>query len=83
MIIKQAITIYNKQLEVFKNGSKFDIYLYVMRVSNISDNGVSISIDFVGINAVGENKNDIEKHLNRAYELKQNLDSLFDKNYRW
>ena len=54
-----------------------------MRVSNISDNGVSISIDFVGINAVGENKNDIEKHLNRAYELKQNLDSLFDKNYRW
>ena len=83
MVIKQAIAAYNKQLQMLQNGGEFNLYLYLMHVANISDNGVSISIDFGRINAVGENKNDIEKHLNRAYELRQNLDSLFDKNYRW
>lgn len=83
MVIKQAIAVYNKQLQMLQNGGEFNLYLYLMHAANISDNGVSISIDFGRINAVGENKNDIEKHLNRAYELKQNLDSLFDKNYRW
>ena len=83
MVIKQAIAAYNQQLQMFQNGGEFNLYLYLMHVANISDNGVSISIDFGKINGVGENKNYIEKHLNRAYELKQNLDSLFDKNYCW
>nr|WP_314562781.1 hypothetical protein [uncultured Campylobacter sp.] len=83
MVIKQAIAAYNQQLQMFQNGGEFNLYLYLMHVANISDNGVSISIDFGKINGVGENKNDIEKYLNRAYELKRNLDSLFDKNHRW
>ncbi len=83
MVIRQAIAAYNQQLQMFQNGGEFNLYLYLMHVANISDNGVSISIDFGKINGVGENKNDIEKYLNRAYELKRNLDSLFDKNHRW
>ena len=83
MIIKQAIAIYNGQLEIFRNGGEFDFYLYVMHVLNISDNGFQMHFDFPRIHIIGNSKDDIERRLKTALELRYNLNNLFDKNHQW